>query len=198
MKLSTLLITSIPFIPSMIAAAIPDVVAHNETLAKRGGEINYLANCQRFSNTSSDWYKASYVAWYSNVDNSQSGNDRPTSLSNEYRDWAAGGKFISSDTKSCRKEAYSLSAHYLGDHLHWEGQQHSAYFSDSGVSVQTHIASDAQGRANGAYAGWAQRTSDRRKFNCYKDTGRDLFVWPPPVPDGTNRFIMCQAIYYCI
>ncbi|KAG8900945.1 hypothetical protein FRC00_010007 [Tulasnella sp. 408] len=100
---------------------------------------------------------------------------RPNSLSNEYRNWAAGG-----------------------DYLHWEGQQQDIYFSDSGVTVQTHIDSDAQSRAFTAYAGWAQRTSDGKVFNCYKDNGRQLFQWAPPVPDGTNRAIICNAIYWCV
>lgn len=79
MKLSTLFITSLSFIPSLIAAAsIPDVAPRNETLAKRGGEVNYLSNCARVD--ISKWpppsYSASYIAWYSNVDNSQGGQVR--------------------------------------------------------------------------------------------------------------------------
>ncbi|KAG8959218.1 hypothetical protein FRC00_001830 [Tulasnella sp. 408] len=175
MKLSTLFITSLSLIPSLIAAvAIPDSAARNETLAKRGGEVNYLANCQRIGNNK-DTYTASYAAWYMNIDNTQSGNDRPDSLSNEYRNWAAGG-----------------------DYLHWEGQQQDIYFSDSGLTVQTHIDGDAQSRGFQAYAGWAQRTSDGKRYNCYKDNYRQLFFWPAPVPDGTNRAISCQAIYYCV
>ncbi|KIO17301.1 hypothetical protein M407DRAFT_33050 [Tulasnella calospora MUT 4182] len=176
MKLSILLITSLSFIPSLIAAvAIPDVAPRNETLAKRGGEVNYLSNCQRLDVNTLNSYTASYVAWYANVDNSQSGSDRPDSLSNEYRNWDAGG-----------------------DYLHWEGQQQNIYFSDSGVTVQTHINSNAQSLEFTAYAGWAQRTSDGKVFNCYKDNSRQLFIWGLPVPDGTNRGIICQAIYWCV
>ncbi|KAG8892060.1 hypothetical protein FRC01_014366, partial [Tulasnella sp. 417] len=75
MKLFTLFTTSLSFIPSLIAAvAIPDIAARNGTLTKRGGEVNYLSNCQRIG-SNKDSYTASYVAWYMNVDNSQSGND---------------------------------------------------------------------------------------------------------------------------
>ncbi|KAG9044351.1 hypothetical protein FS837_008285 [Tulasnella sp. UAMH 9824] len=173
MKLSTLFITSLSFIPSLISAvAIPGVAPGN---TKRGGEVNYLSNCQRWIAGTADSYTASYVAWYANVDNSQSGYDRPDSLSNEYRNWAAGG-----------------------DYLHWEGQQQDIYFSDSGATVRTHIDSDAQSRAFTAYAGRAQRISDGKVFNCYKDNGRQLFQWAPPVPDGTNRAIICNAIYWCV
>ncbi|KAG9044350.1 hypothetical protein FS837_008284 [Tulasnella sp. UAMH 9824] len=114
-----------------------DAASRNETLAKRAGEI----------------------AWYANIDNTQSGND------------------------AC---------------LHWEGQQQNIYFSDSGVTVQTHIEGSTHSRPVGAYAGWAQRTSDSRVFYCYKDNGRQLFTWTAPVPDGTNRGIFCQSIYWCI
>ncbi|KIO16253.1 hypothetical protein M407DRAFT_34101 [Tulasnella calospora MUT 4182] len=175
MKFSTLFVTPLYLIPSLIAAAaIPDVAAHNETLAKRGGEVNYLANCQRIE-AGQDSYTASYVAWYSNLDNTQSGNDRPESLSNEYRDWSANG-----------------------DYIRWEGQQQDIYFRDSTVSLQTHIAGDAQSRGFQEYAGYAQRTSDGKKFTCYKDNYRQLFFWAPPVPDGTGRGISCQSIYYCV
>lgn len=77
MKLLALCITSLCFIPSLISAiAIPNVAPRNETsLGKRGGEVNYLANCQRFDVNTWDSYTASYVAWYANVDNTQSGND---------------------------------------------------------------------------------------------------------------------------
>ncbi|KAG8925644.1 hypothetical protein FRC01_009882 [Tulasnella sp. 417] len=104
------------------AAALPDVVPRNETFSKRGGE-NYLANCERGNQYNAyDNYPASYVTWYSNVNNSQDGQ-RPDSLSSEYRNWAAGG-----------------------DYLHWEGQEQDIYFPDSGVTVQTHIDSNAQSR----------------------------------------------------
>lgn len=121
MKLSTLFITPLSFIPSLVAAAsTPDVAPHNETLAKRGGEVNYLSNCQRVDAAIGPFraIPLSYIAWYSNIDNTQSGNDvcrwlqffishlliftdylscavqkHPNSLSSEYRNWAAGGKF---------------------------------------------------------------------------------------------------------
>ncbi|KAG8959219.1 hypothetical protein FRC00_001831, partial [Tulasnella sp. 408] len=149
MKFFALFTTSLSFIPSLItAAAIPDVAARNETLVKRGGEVNYLSNCARVD-FSGPWpvssYTASYIAWYSNIDNTHSGNDHPDSLSNEYRNWDA-----------------------KGDYLHWEGQEQDIYFPGSGASVQTHIDGDAQSRGFQAYAGWAQRTSDGKVFNCYK------------------------------
>ncbi|KAG8913650.1 hypothetical protein FRC01_004442 [Tulasnella sp. 417] len=179
MKLS-LLITSLSFISSLIAAAaIPDATSHNETLAKRGGEVNYLSNCLRFdvsvANFPPDEYYASYIAWYSDVDATHSGNDRPNSLSSEYRDWSKGGDFLT-----------------------WEGRQQNIYFPDSGVSVQTHIESDGRSRAFTAYAGWAQRTSDWKVFNCYRDNERQFFTWPPPVPDGTTYAILCKAMYWCV
>lgn len=96
MKLLALCITALSLIPSLISAiALPAdvVVPRNETssdLEKRGGEVNYLSNCWRV-NVNNNGYYASYVAWYSNVDNSQNGQ-RPDSLSSEYRDWSAGGK----------------------------------------------------------------------------------------------------------
>ncbi|KAG9044352.1 hypothetical protein FS837_008286 [Tulasnella sp. UAMH 9824] len=97
MKLSTLSITSLSLIPSLATAvAIPDVAPRNETLVKRGGEVNYLSNCLRVDTKSAfplSTYTASYIAWYMNIDNTQSGNDRPDSLSNEYRNWDAKGKF---------------------------------------------------------------------------------------------------------
>ncbi|KAG8891915.1 hypothetical protein FRC00_012929, partial [Tulasnella sp. 408] len=82
MKLFTLFTTSLSFIPSLIAAAtIPEVAARNETLVKRGGEVNYLCNCVRVD-FSGPWpvssYTASYIAWYSNIDNTHSGNDAIT------------------------------------------------------------------------------------------------------------------------
>ncbi|KAG8948665.1 hypothetical protein FRC04_009431 [Tulasnella sp. 424] len=159
MKLLALCTTSLSFIPSLISAiAIPaaDVVApRNETssLEKRGGEVNYLSNCLRVDVNLTSGYYASYIAWYSNVDNSQSGQ-RPDSLSSEYRDWSKGGAYLT-----------------------WEGQQQEIYFPDSGAIVRTHIDSDAKSRAFTAYAGWAQRVSDGRVFNCYKGL----------VPPAVNR-----------
>ncbi|KIO23582.1 hypothetical protein M407DRAFT_26955 [Tulasnella calospora MUT 4182] len=173
MKLSTLYLSALAFIPSFISAGIiPDVTSHKEALAKRGGEVNYLANCRHFQGDLSSYYTVSHILWYSNVDNSQSGHDVPDSLSNEYRDWAAGG-----------------------DYLHWEGQQQNIYFPDSGTSVQTHIDSDAQSRGFTAYAGWAQRTSDGKVFNCYKDNERSLMG----LTDAGGTYLLdCHAIYWCV
>lgn len=118
MKLSTLSLTTLTLIPSFIsAAAIPEIAARNGTLAKRGGEVNYLANCMQNNVPAKTGYTVSYMVWYANVDNSLSGNDvscflssslgraggsdghhtikqLPDSLSNEYRDWSAGGELI--------------------------------------------------------------------------------------------------------
>lgn len=84
MKLSLI---SLAVIPSFISAAVvPNVAPRNATLDKRGGEVNYLANCLRYDFVAgSGGYQASYMAWYSNVDNSLN-RERPDSLSNEYRD----------------------------------------------------------------------------------------------------------------
>lgn len=60
-----------------------------------------------------------------------------------------------------------------GDYLTWEGQQQNIYFPDSGVTVQTHIDSDAQSRGFGDYAGYAYRPADGKTFNCYKVLGTD-------------------------
>lgn len=92
MKLSARCIASLAVLPSLtFAAAIPDAADHKAALEKRGGEINYLANCYR-----QDWdedvkYEASYMTWYSNSDNSVNG-EQPNSLSSEYRDWSKGGE----------------------------------------------------------------------------------------------------------
>lgn len=98
MKLSALYIASLAFLPSFISAvAIPDAADHKVALEKRGGEINYLANCYR-----QDWdndvkYEASYMAWYSNSDNSVH-LEWPNSLSSEYRDWSKGGELLFGQT----------------------------------------------------------------------------------------------------
>ncbi|KAG8915157.1 hypothetical protein FRC00_007200 [Tulasnella sp. 408] len=176
MKLSTLHLTSLALLPSFIAAAaIPEASPQSEeasTLSKRGPEVNYIANCWRVNPSGGREYEASYVAWYANQDNSQSGQ-WPQSLSNEYRDWANGGSY-----------------------LDWT-QPQSIYFSDSGVSVNTDLESWAWSASTGSYAGWATRTSDWKTFTCYRDTDRFLFNWTPPVPDGTNRSIRCYAAFYC-
>lgn len=76
MRLLTLFITTLTIIPSFISAvAVPTVAPRNETLVKRGGEVNYLANCKRYNDEDDVDYAASYVAWYANVDNSLSGHD---------------------------------------------------------------------------------------------------------------------------
>ncbi|KAG8944211.1 hypothetical protein FRC00_010693, partial [Tulasnella sp. 408] len=145
MKRSTLYLASVTLLPSVIsAAAIPEGNPLNGTLAKRGGEVNYLAGCSRFVSSTSEQYPASYMAWYSNVDNSLN-QQKPDSLSSEYRDWSAGGTWLT-----------------------WEGRQHDIYFPGSGVTVQTHIDADASSRDFMAWAGWVQRTSDWRVFQCYK------------------------------
>lgn len=80
MKLSALYLTSFALLPSFIAAAaIPDDGPHSEeasTLSKRGPEVNYIANCWRVNPSGGREYEASYVAWYSNQDYSQSGQVR--------------------------------------------------------------------------------------------------------------------------
>lgn len=76
MKLTTLILTAIALIPSLISAApVEEVAARKDILAKRGGEVNYLANCINSSAVSPSGYHVSHIAWYSNVDNSLSGND---------------------------------------------------------------------------------------------------------------------------
>lgn len=76
MKLSTLYLTSFVFFPSLaFSVVVPNMAPRNETLHKRGGEINYLADCIMYKNT---WepgasYHVSHMAWYSNGDNSQNG-----------------------------------------------------------------------------------------------------------------------------
>ncbi|KIO16832.1 hypothetical protein M407DRAFT_33518 [Tulasnella calospora MUT 4182] len=72
-----------------------------------------------------------------------------------------------------RAETMDWSAN--GDYIRWEGQQQDIYFRDSAVSLQTHIDGDAQSRGFQAYAGSAQRTSDGKRFTCYKDNYRQLF-----------------------
>ncbi|KIO19643.1 hypothetical protein M407DRAFT_30714 [Tulasnella calospora MUT 4182] len=177
MKGPTIYLAAFAFLSTFIsAAAVPHVASPGEVLAKRGGEVNYLANCIiRNPAYVTINYHASYIAWYSNVDNSLSGNDTPESLSNEYRDWAAGGEY-----------------------LLWEGQQQNIYFPDSGVSVQTHIEGDGQSRAFTAWAGWAQRTSDGKTFNCYKDNGRQLFSINRGHHYGVPNTLTCNGIYWCV
>ncbi|KIO22761.1 hypothetical protein M407DRAFT_27714 [Tulasnella calospora MUT 4182] len=176
MKLSPLYILPFAAIHSFASAtAVPDLAPRNGTLAKRGGEVNYLCSCFRLNIAAGlPGYVASYMAWYSNSDNSLA-RQRPDSLSSEYRDWSNGGNTIK-----------------------WEEKQQNIYFPDSGVTVQTHIDSDANKRAFTTWAGWAQRTSDWKTFNCYRDNSRIVFVWDPPVPDGSNLGISCSAEYWCV
>ncbi|KIO22760.1 hypothetical protein M407DRAFT_27713 [Tulasnella calospora MUT 4182] len=172
MKLSTLYLTSFAFFPSFaFSAAVPDMGSRNETLHKRGGEVNYIANCIMYQNTwtPGDSYHVSHLAWYANSDNSQNGQ-QPDSLSNEYRDWSKGGEWLT-----------------------WPGTQQNLYFADSGVTVQTHIDGDAPSKALYTGTGWAQRTSDGKVFNCFKDNGRQLFqksVFP--------QSLVCNSMYWCV
>ncbi|KAG8934470.1 hypothetical protein FRC01_002538 [Tulasnella sp. 417] len=177
MKLSTLHLSSLMLLPlATSVAAIPTGVPRNGTLAKRGGEVNYLAQCSRFGpGAGAELYQASYIAWYANSDNSQN-QQKPDSLSNEYRDWSTAA----------------------GRRLTWEGTEQSIHFKDSGITIQTHIDADALSRGLYAWGGWIQRTSDWRTFDCYKDNNRILFDWRPPVPDGTQNKIFCYADYWCV
>lgn len=76
MKLSVPYLTTLVLIPSFVsAAAIPDGVHLNGTLAKRGGEVNYLANCEQKNVYAGTSYPLSRIAWFANVDASLSGND---------------------------------------------------------------------------------------------------------------------------
>lgn len=71
MKLSTLFLIPFVFLPSFIfAATIPHPPPRNGTLVKRGGEVNYLANCEVLDGAFGNSHFASYMGWYSNVDNS--------------------------------------------------------------------------------------------------------------------------------
>ncbi|KAG9041122.1 hypothetical protein FS837_012713 [Tulasnella sp. UAMH 9824] len=145
MKLSTLYLPSLALLPSFIAAAaVPDAAPGSEkapVISKRGPEVNYIANCNRVNGSGS--YQASYVAWYANQDNSQNGQ-WPDSLSNEYRNWGNGGTY-----------------------LDWT-QKQSIYFSGSGVSLYTQLESWAWSASTGNYAGTAIRSSDGKKFTCYR------------------------------
>ncbi|KIO26837.1 hypothetical protein M407DRAFT_23897 [Tulasnella calospora MUT 4182] len=174
MKFSTLYLTSLALLPSFIAAAaVPEAAPRSEeasTLVKRGGEVNYIAQCTRVNSSGS--YPASYVAWYANQDNSQNGQ-WPDSLSNEYRNWANGGSG-----------------------LDWT-QPQSIYFSDSGVTLHTDLEGWAWNAPLGNSVGWATRTSDGKQFTCYRDNDRFLFNRTPPVPDGSDRSILCYAAFWC-
>ncbi|KIO22370.1 hypothetical protein M407DRAFT_28088 [Tulasnella calospora MUT 4182] len=208
MKLSTVFIASLSFIPSLIAAAaIPDIATDIETLVKRGGEVNYLSNCIRLD-FKGPWpmnsYTASYIAWYANVDNTQSGHDvrqlvfvptrSPTSIGTGLQ---TASLTYPGDQKSLSLANLS-SLNSVGDYLHWEGQQQNIYFSDSAASLQTHINGDAQSLGFQAYAGSAQRTSDGKKFTCYKDNGRQLFDQSTTDSDGNTHGNICHSIYYCV
>ncbi|KAG8934262.1 hypothetical protein FRC00_012327 [Tulasnella sp. 408] len=147
MKLSTHYVASLAFLPSFVlTAAILDSAPHKEDLVKRGGEVNYLANCVNNEVWSHSVYHVSHMVW----------------------------------------RLYNLG-----------GEQHDIYFADSGVTVQTHIEADAQSRAFTDWAGWAQRASDWKYFNCYKDSGRQLFDIIQVTPQvGQN--LICKAVYWCV
>lgn len=190
MKLSTYYyVALLAFLPPFaLAAAIPDGALHRKDIVKRGGEVNYLANCVNNEVWSHSVYHVSHMIWYANVDNSLSGRDvrlpRPTTLL--YRDanfnppalsfptrflisTETGLKEVSELLTDTRiRTLNSVNYNLIGDYIAWEGKQHDIYFADSGVTVQTHIDADAQSRAFTAWAGWAQRTSDWKYFNCYK------------------------------
>ncbi|KAG9015072.1 hypothetical protein FRB90_004915 [Tulasnella sp. 427] len=127
------------FIALVSAAAVPDTASSLETLSKRGGEVFYLANC--LVGEGFNIYRASYVAYYSNVDNSQN-QQNPDAISQEYRD-ANGG------------------------YLHWEEKEQDLFFPTTGFTIQTHIAGNAQALDFGAYAGFADQTSNWKRFSCY-------------------------------
>ncbi|KAG9005196.1 hypothetical protein FRB90_010507, partial [Tulasnella sp. 427] len=148
MRLSTLSLVTFGVLPSLISAlTVPAVVPRNETLIKRDQEINYLTFCVRANpDNMADAYHASYMAWYSDPSHATSRSRHPDDLSSEYRKWVNG----------------------QGDWLVWEEKQQNIYFPNSGVTVQTHIDSNAASRGYGEWAGWAQRTSDWKTFNCYK------------------------------
>ncbi|KAG9018733.1 hypothetical protein FRB90_010201 [Tulasnella sp. 427] len=169
MKFLALSLTSLALLPTFIAAAaLPNVASNDNGLTKRAGEVNYLVNCIHTN------YKVSHVAWYSNLDNSQ-GGQFPDATSDQYRDWSKNG-----------------------DYLTWEGQQQTIHFSDSDANLQTHIDGDAQKRGFQQWAGWAQRSSDAKVFNCYKDNGRQLFSAGIAPENGVPQTLTCQAIYYCV
>ncbi|KAG8979255.1 hypothetical protein FRB90_008154, partial [Tulasnella sp. 427] len=76
MKLFTLYVIPLSLISSLAyATAISQVSSGNETLAKRGNEVNFLANCVHYHNTAfpNDNYHVSHMIWYSDVDNSFNG-----------------------------------------------------------------------------------------------------------------------------
>lgn len=78
MKLSSLYFITFTVIPSFVsAAALSDIAPRKEVHSKRGGEVNYLANCvsKEINKKGDQGYPVSHIAWYSNVDNSLSGND---------------------------------------------------------------------------------------------------------------------------
>ncbi|KAG8897761.1 hypothetical protein FRC01_011184, partial [Tulasnella sp. 417] len=76
MKLSTHYIASLTFLPFFaFSAAIPEGTPHSDALVKRGGEVNYLANCENFETWTHSSYHVSHMIWYANVDNSLSGHD---------------------------------------------------------------------------------------------------------------------------
>ncbi|KAG8915060.1 hypothetical protein FRC00_008270 [Tulasnella sp. 408] len=174
MKLSTHYVTSLAFLPSFaLAAAIPDGAPHKKDLVKRGGEVNYLANCVNNEVWSHSVYHVSHMVYAE-----------------------TGRKEVSEPVTDTRIHPLkSVNYNLIGDSITWEGKQHDIYFADSGVTVQTHIEADAQSRAFTDWAGWAQRTSDWKYLNCYKDNGRQLFDIRQVTPQGGQNLI-CKAIYW--
>ncbi|KAG9015074.1 hypothetical protein FRB90_004917 [Tulasnella sp. 427] len=157
------------FIALVSAAAAPDTASSLETLSKRGGEVFYLANC--LAGDVFDAYRASYMAYYSNIDNSQN-QQNPDAISEESRD-ASGG------------------------YLHWEGKEQDIFFPTTGATVQTHIDPNAQARDFGAYAGFADQLR-WKKFSCYKDNSRTLFEGPLTRDGQKDLWLRCRSIYWCV
>lgn len=58
------------------------------------------------------------------------------------------------------------------------------------VTVTTHIDAAAQSYAEYTWAGWA--TNGYKDFNCFKDSGRVLYV--DDYGEGINE---CNSVYWC-
>ena len=113
------------------AAAVPKEPTRGSGMEKRGQNVLFLANCWRENGSAQ--YGASYGLWYNDSDNTWN-NQFPDSLSNEYRNWAAGGTYLT-----------------------WEGTTQNLYFSDSGVTVSTDISYAAASAVQSEYVGSATR-----------------------------------------
>ncbi|KAK1768235.1 hypothetical protein QBC33DRAFT_585235 [Phialemonium atrogriseum] len=74
----------------------------------------------------------------------------------------------------------------------WEGVQRCGYYSSSGVTFCSQIASNAASLVTGQYAGpgW----NNAHGFDCYKDNGRVLFRTSS---GNFNQNEECYSIYYC-